>query len=298
MFPSRLKKESRIITLTLIITAISGANFFSILMFWPTQAYNMYGHDPVGKLHLHAISSIRIRKAIWNYYLLTLNAPGVGVRVLPVGFAILGGAVIVLVLLSVLGGHIRELLGVACIFMTAGCGALAVADLNNLHQVYGILVIAGLGIGGIVVPAAIIITIICPDDLIATVTALTLSIRVIGGCVGYTTYYNVFVHQFGKNAVKYIGGAMVEIGATNSSDIAAAIGITGVSLLEELRTIPAIGNNETAYNMIVYAGQLAYSESYKYVYYISLAFGALSLVCAALLGDIGKYMNNHVAVQM
>jgi hypothetical protein len=217
---------------------------------------------------------------------------------LPVGFAILGGAVVVLVLLSVLGGHIRELLGGACILMTAGCGALAIADLDNLHTVYGILVLAGLGIGGIVVPASIIITIICPDDVIATVTALTLSIRVIGGCIGYTTYYNVFVHQFGKNAVKYIGGAMVEIGATETSDIVAAIGITGVSLLEELRTIPIIGNNDTAYNIVVYAGQVAYAESYKYVYYVSLAFGALSLVCAFFLGDIEKYMNNHVAVVM
>ena len=31
MFPSRMKKEARILTLTLIITAISGANFFSVI---------------------------------------------------------------------------------------------------------------------------------------------------------------------------------------------------------------------------------------------------------------------------
>lgn len=44
-----------------------------------------------------------------------------------------------------------------------------------------VLIIAGLGIGGILVPASIITTIVCPDDLIATISALTLSIRVIGG---------------------------------------------------------------------------------------------------------------------
>jgi hypothetical protein len=53
------------------------------------------------------------------------------------------------------------------------------------------LIIGGFGIGGIVVPASIITTIICPDDLIATIAALTLSIRVIGGAVGYAVYYNV-----------------------------------------------------------------------------------------------------------
>jgi hypothetical protein len=36
-------------------------------------------------------------------------------------------------------------------------------------------------------------TIICPDDLIATVAALTLAIRVIGGSIGYCVYYNVFI---------------------------------------------------------------------------------------------------------
>lgn len=182
MFPARLKQDPRILALTLVITFISGANFFSILMFWPTQAFNVYGQDPVG----------------------------VGIRGIPIGFSILAGACIVLWLLSVFRGHNKELMIVSSVLMTAvkrsptthhptplpftktnsaqGCGSLAVANVNNLYQLWGLLVLAGLGIGGIVVPASIITTIICPDDLIATVAALTLAIRVIGGVVGYTVY--------------------------------------------------------------------------------------------------------------
>jgi MFS family permease len=158
MFPSRMKKEARTLTLTLIITAISGANFFSVIMFWPTQAFNVYGHDPVG----------------------------VGIRGIPIGFSILTGACVVLWLLSVFRGHNRELMIISSILMTAGCGAIAVADRDNLATLWGLLILGGLGIGGIVVPASIMTTIICPDDIIATVAALTLSIRVIGGCIGYT----------------------------------------------------------------------------------------------------------------
>ena len=40
---------------------------------------------------------------------------------------------------------------------------MAVARADNLHVLWGLLVLAGLGIGGIVVPASIITTIICPD---------------------------------------------------------------------------------------------------------------------------------------
>ena len=68
---------------------------------------------------------------------------------------------------------------------------MAALRLDNVWLVYVVLIIGGLGIGGIVVPASIITTIICPDELIATVTALTLAIRVIGGALGYCIYYNV-----------------------------------------------------------------------------------------------------------
>ena len=95
MFPSRLKQEPRILALTLVITFISGANFFSVIMFWPTQAFNVYGHDPAG----------------------------VGLRGVPVGFSILTGAVVVLWLLSVLRGHNKELMIVSSIIMTAGTSA-------------------------------------------------------------------------------------------------------------------------------------------------------------------------------
>jgi hypothetical protein len=123
-------------------------------MFWPTESFNVYGHDPVQ----------------------------VGVRSLPIGFGILAGACIVLVLLSVFRGHNKELLIVSSILMTAGknsdlpqskssinkgsiigCGALSIGRLDNMYQLWGILILAGLGIGGIVVPASIITTIICPD---------------------------------------------------------------------------------------------------------------------------------------
>ncbi|GIJ90198.1 hypothetical protein Asppvi_009151 [Aspergillus pseudoviridinutans] len=275
IFPTRLKQEPRTLGLTLVITFISGANFFSIIMFWPTQSFNVYGHDPVQ----------------------------VGIRSLPVGFGIMSGACIVLWLLSVLRGHNKELLIVSSVLMTAGCGAMAVARQDNLGQLWGILVLAGLGIGGIVVPASIITTIICPDlahqDLIATISALTLSIRVVGGSIGYTIYYNIFISKFVPNAKHFIGGVMVtKLNITNPAYIGEAIELTGASLLEELKTIPGIAGSETAYNAVVTAGQLAYAESYKWVYYVSIAFGGVSILAACFLGSISQYMDDHVAVVM
>lgn len=92
MFPRRLWQNPRILVMTLIITFISGANFFSVILFWPTESYNVYGHDPVG----------------------------CGVRGLPIGIGILVGAFVALWLLSVLRGHNREILIISSILMTAG----------------------------------------------------------------------------------------------------------------------------------------------------------------------------------
>lgn len=137
-------------------------------------------------------------------------------------------------------------------------------------------------------------TIICPDDLIATVAALTLSIRVIGGAVGYTAYYNVFIQKFVPNAIYYIGGAMeIDLGITNATLIGDAITITGSSLLDDLKLIPGIAGNDTAYAIVVAAGQIAYAESYKYVYLASIAFGSVSIIAACFLGNINKYMDDH-----
>ena len=268
MFPSRLKKDPRVLALTLVITFISGANFFSVLLFWPTQAFNVYGHDPVG----------------------------VGLRGMPIGFSILAGACIVLWLLSVLRGNNRALMVVSSCMMTAGCGALAAARLDNLKAVYGILVVAGLGIGGIVVPASIITTIICPDDLIATIAALTLAIRVIGGAIGYTTYYNVFYNKFVPILTKNIIIASVENGIFNATVIRDIAELTGASLIQDILFLPGVDGNLTKWNALVHAGQESYAAAYPFVYYSSIAFGAVAILASLCLGDISKYMDNHVAV--
>lgn len=89
---------------------------------------------------------------------------------------------------------------------------------------------------------------------------------------------------------------MFEMGITNPKLIGEAIQLTGASLLEGILLIPGVDGNVTKYEMIVAAGQLAYAESYKYVYLTSIAFGCVSILAACLMGDISPFMNDHVAV--
>ncbi|KAJ4416092.1 hypothetical protein N0V82_006936 [Gnomoniopsis sp. IMI 355080] len=268
MFPKRINKSPRILVLTLIITFVSGANFISLIAFWPTQAYNVYGHDPLQ----------------------------VGLRALPIGVSLMVGAVVGLVLLSVFKGANRTIMIVSSVLMTAGCGAMAVGTVDNMYRLWGILVLAGLGIGGIVVPASIITMIVCPDDLIATVAALTLSIRVVGGSIGYSIYYNIFLTKFTPYAIEYIGGTLVQANITSPAVIVEVIELTGAALPDQIKLIPGIAGNDALYDAVIRAGQEAYSASYRYVYLASIAWGCVSIIASLFLGDISAFMDDHVAV--
>jgi hypothetical protein len=91
---------------------------------------------------------------------------------------------------------------------------------------------------------------------------------------------------------------VAELGITSKELIGEAIALTGASLLKGIAQIPGVAGVPGAYEGIVLAGQLAYAEAYKYVYYTSIAFGSVSIIAACFLGDIGKYMDDHVAVVM
>ena len=91
---------------------------------------------------------------------------------------------------------------------------------------------------------------------------------------------------------------ILDIGVTNPALIKEAILLTSASLVQELKAIPGIAGNETAYAIVLAAGQTAYAESYKYVYLVSIAFGAVSIIAACFLGNINSYMDDHVAVVM
>ncbi|KAF2675367.1 putative MFS drug efflux pump [Microthyrium microscopicum] len=266
MFPGSIAKEPRILLLTLFITFVSGHQFFALILFWPTQSYNEYGHDH------------------WQ----------VGIRNLALGFPIMAGACIILVALSFTRGRIRELMLISCIFMTAGTGAMAALNTSNVWLSYLLLIIAGLGIGGIVVPASVITAIICPDELIATVTALTLAIRVLGGAIGYSIYYNVFSEKFKANAINLVGIACFKAGIIDKATIAEIINLTAAGLVDAIREVPGV-KTDAAWESIVVAGQEAYAKSYPYVYYVSIAFGGVAIIASLFLGDIKKYMDDHIA---
>lgn len=270
MVPARIFSRGKATMISiLLVTFVSGGNFFVMLLFWPTQVFNVYGNDPVG----------------------------IGIRTLPVGFGIIGGACINLGLMLVLKGRIRWLMVFWCVFMTAFIGAMSAARTDNITPtVYPIVTLACVGVGAVIIPCSLIAQIVCPTDLIGTITAITLSIRYIGGAVGFAVFYNVFFHKFYNLANEITAPIVAEANITNDFyELIALVSLGGNAeyrLLKDLvATSPTISHRDTAYQIIMDATHYTFAIAYAWPYWISIAFGGVCIICSFFLKDIKHLMS-------
>ena len=176
--------------------------------------------------------------------------------------------------------------------MTAGCGLLATVTPDTPARAMGLTFFAGIGTGGLLLPAATVLTIISPDEVIATITAATVSIRLVGASIGYSVYFNVLENKLATLLPTDVATAVAEAGLAESQipDFLGAF----------------LGSNSTAlagYNTtILYAAEMglktAYTAAFKTVYLVAIAFGIPAVICCLFLGDIRKYMVDRIAVDI
>jgi hypothetical protein len=270
MFSARLKeKNPRVLFIILLITFISGANFFAVLVYWPTQYQNVYADD---------------------------NPISIGIGSLPVSFGLIVGSILVSILVSVLKGKIRTLLICTTIIMVAGNGAMAAGTRDNITLLWVIVTIAALGVGANIVPIQIIAGIIVPDELIATITAATITIRIVGGCIGYAVYSNIFASTFADQAATRIVPLLAQIGIKDDAAVTQIVDVIrggGFALLEE---IPGITNKMV--EELTTAGKEALVNSYPVVYYASIGFGGICIIASCFLTGISEQMQGGAAVRL
>jgi hypothetical protein len=229
---------------------------------------------------------------------------GIGIRSLPIGFGIIGGAVICLLLIPITKGRVRALMIFFTALMTAGTGAVAVSTPHNLSALYAIVTFASIGVGGVIIPSSIIAQIACPDELIATITAITLSIRYIGGAIGFAVYSNLFFRHVTENLTDIVATRTLAlqgiINPTTPQGLATIAHVTeliGNARFNEVKQILATSPmvlRRNAYPIIIASAQEAFALAYRWPYYVSIAFGTLCF----FVGDIGPLLTTQVAASV
>lgn len=96
--------------------------------------------------------------------------------------------------------------------LTAFGGALSVMNPNNEVTTIALATCAAFGLGGVIVPAATVAMIAAPDALITTCAALSLSVRAVGGAIGYSIYFNVFSGKLKANLIALVPAYAIQAG--------------------------------------------------------------------------------------
>lgn len=257
----------------------------------------------------------------------------IGLLTLPIGFGIIGGAFIALLLIPLTKGRITLIMIFFTALMTAGkpnsfphrrpfpspqanvcapagTGAVAISTPHNLGPTLAVVTLASIGVGGVIIPSSIIAQIVCPADLIGTITAITLSIRYIGGAIGFTAYQNAYVHEFTQTATQrvaidtMIGQSIVTASERDFYALQAfftqCITLIGYAEYPRLReliyTSPLVtrADKGASYDLIIDAAQEAFAKAYRWPYFISIPFGGICLILALFLGDIRRFLTEDV----
>ncbi|KAK3717409.1 hypothetical protein LTR37_005798 [Vermiconidia calcicola] len=267
MVPGELFKGQRVVALSYAVAFVAGMNFFSILNFWPLTISTVWDPDPVQ----------------------------IGLRGMSAGFATAIGAIFWNSLLSTFPNDCKWVLFIASGILTAFGGSLAVLSPENVVTTIALGTVACFGLGGVIVPAATLAMIAAPDALITTCAALSLSIRAVGGAVGYSIYYNIFNGKIQKKLPLLVGGYAVAAGLP-VEDAETFVGTYLTEGSEAAQALPGVtaGIIEAALT----GSQWAFADSLAYVWYVSIAFGCCAMICAILIPKTGRFQTNRIAVEL
>ncbi len=172
------------------------------------------------------------------------------------------------------------------------------ADPNRIVTAFVPAVIAMIGIGGVLVPNQVIITVISPDDLIGTVTALTLAVRAQAQVIGLAIFYNRFKNEVTKNSLKYLVSAALQVQWLDLEGITEMMtALTAVPFKEYAPMIPQL-RDPANYQVMHEATVKVFTEAFRHVWFITIGWGVPAVIAALCLGNLSAYMDGHIAAPL
>ena len=262
MVPREMFRGQRVVGLVFFIAFVAGLNFYSMINFLPLTFGAVYSPDPIQ----------------------------VGLKGLGYGVSTTVGAVFFNALISS-RIEAKWILLTGATLMTAFGGALIASNPTNPKTTVALSTIACFGVGGILVPAATVALIVVPDSLLATTAALSLSVRTVGGSIGYTIYLNIFSKKLATKLPALVASYAITAGlaATDAEAFVTQFLTAPANITSAPGYTPAIAQAATM------GSRWAYAESLKWVWVTSIPFGVLAIIACCLVPNIKQYQTNRIA---
>ncbi|KAK6536017.1 hypothetical protein TWF281_000263 [Arthrobotrys megalospora] len=271
LFPRRMILSKQSFASIILVISVATIGSTSSLVFWPMQTTSVYGATNIDN----------------------------STYTLPFTFCVIGGAALSSFLISIFKTHVKTVMFCCCVLQTVGLGCMAAISPNDINTAWAPLILGLLGAGGTTIPNQIILTIITPDDMIPTATALSVTIRVIFLSVGVSIFQNRFVTELTKNAYKYIVPVAIRVGIFDPQAIVQLVtSLTAIPLDQyAAQNLPQI-DTEEKYQILMMAVKAAFSKSFRMIAYISIPFGVTACIACFMVKDLTQFMDNHVAIHV
>ncbi|BFZ58716.1 hypothetical protein PYCC9005_005781 [Savitreella phatthalungensis] len=274
LFPLGMFKNFRVFFLTLIITAVAGAQFFTILILFPKFASAVYLPTP----------------------------EKLGGMITASQFSIFFGASVFSASVSKFHGTIRPQMMLACALMAAGYGSIGAFSYTNTVGPTIMVILGGIGVGGVILPAATITQLCTPDEYIGAVTAITFVARVVGGGVGFAASYAVLNSKMTSLYNSYLTNKtsleIVTLCLKGGLSVDQIEDFLKAVALDDLRTAREISDNDFLVKAVQVLSRPLWQIAFKEVFLVTLAFSLLGFVAAMFLGDVRKYSTGHIAMHL
>ncbi|KAJ4249157.1 hypothetical protein NW762_012492 [Fusarium torreyae] len=249
----------------------------------------------IAGMNYHALSSLLPQGSL---YMFTTDGIEIGVLSLP-NTIMQGVAGCLIPLFSHKIGYIKWQFVIGTVFQAVFIGACA-ATVNPNHK------LAWAFVPAFGVPMFIMITILgyaiaslhVPHSRLGVALGLVGTFRSTGGAVGNAIFNTIFTDKFGTYSGEEISRAALSNGLS-SSDLAAIIPATiqhNLGVPGALAGIP--GMTPALEETLRTAVRTAYGRAFQFVFYITIPFSVISVICALFVEDATPFMTNHVQSMM
>ncbi len=137
------------------------------------------------------------------------------------------------------------------------------------------------------------VTLVIEPQDIGLATGVLGSLRALGGAVAQAVYVSVLNNELNKNMPKYVGPAAIEAGLPESSLSALLEALTAGTGVE---SIPGATDNVVA--AATAALKIAYSQSFRIVFYTTIPFSVLLIISSCFIPDMKNFLHYDVAKRL
>ncbi|KAE8146978.1 siderophore iron transporter [Aspergillus avenaceus] len=192
-------------------------------------------------------------------------------------------------------GHSKYQLITCTVIITTFSGALAA--LNQNRQALGIAftAVGGFAVGYLELVTLIMCPLFCRPEDIGLASGFLGSAKQVGGTIATAIYVAILKNRLAVNLPHDVSTTALSAGLPQSS-LTELLTAVSASDAAAMKSVPGMTSQILA--LVSDAVKTAYSESFRTVFLVTIAFGGLSVMAAVCTVSVDSKLNNEVAAKL